>query len=77
MIERAQYEPTIYGDSISGNCYKLQLVCAQLDIDYVWREVDIMAGEARTPEYRAMNAEELNDKSKEMSVRFENLRRFL
>ena len=56
MIERAQYEPTIYGDSISGNCYKLQLVCAQLDIDYVWHEVDIMAGEARTPEYRAMNA---------------------
>ncbi len=36
-----------YGDSISGNCYKLQLACAELDIDYVWHEVDILAGGAR------------------------------
>ena len=49
-------KPTIYGDSISGNCYKLQLVAAYLGIDYDWHEVDIMAGETRTPEYRAMNA---------------------
>lgn len=46
---------TFYGDSISGNCYKLQLAAAQLGIDYEWHEVDIMAGETRTPEYRAMN----------------------
>jgi glutathione S-transferase len=49
-------KPTIYGDSISGNCYKLQLAATQLGIDYDWHEVDIMAGETRTPEYRAMNA---------------------
>jgi len=49
-------KPTFYGDSISGNCYKLQLAAAQLGIDYEWKEVDIMAGETRTPEYRAMNA---------------------
>ena len=45
----------LYGDSISGNCYKLQLACAQLDIDYVWHEVDILAGESRSDEFLAMN----------------------
>ena len=48
--------PDVYGDSISGNCYKIQLACAQLDIDHEWHEVDIMAGETRTPEFLAMNA---------------------
>ncbi len=46
----------VYGDSISGNCYKIQLACAQLGIDYEWHEVDIVAGETRTPEFLAMNA---------------------
>ena len=45
----------IYGDSISGNCYKLQLVCAQLGIDHTWHEIDIMAGEARSDEFLEMN----------------------
>lgn len=45
-----------YADSRSGNCYKLQLLCAQMRIEYDWQEVDIMAGETRTPEYLAMNA---------------------
>ena len=45
----------IYGDSISGNCYKLQLVCAQLGIEHTWHEVDIMAGESRTDQFLAMN----------------------
>lgn len=49
-------ELEIYGDSISGNCYKLQLACAQLGIEHTWHEVDIMAGETRTDEYLAMNA---------------------
>ena len=46
---------TLYGDSISGNCYKLQLACAQLGIEHDWREVDILAGESRTDEFLAMN----------------------
>ncbi len=45
----------VYGDSISGNCYKIQLLCSQLDIPYDWREVDILAGETRTAEFLAMN----------------------
>ena len=31
----------LYGDSRSGNCYKLKLLCAEMDIGYEWREVDI------------------------------------
>ena len=46
----------VYGDSKSGNCYKIQLLCAELNLDYEWREVDILAGETRTPEFLAMNA---------------------
>ena len=45
----------IYGDSRSGNCYKLQLLCAEMEIDYDWQEVDILAGETRTPQFLAMN----------------------
>jgi glutathione S-transferase len=45
----------VYGQSISGNCYKIKLLCSELGIDYEWREVDILAGATRTPEYLAMN----------------------
>lgn len=46
----------VYGDSISGNCYKVQLLCSQLDIPYDWQEVDILKGDTRTDEFLAMNA---------------------
>ncbi len=48
-------EIEFYGDSISGNCYKLRLACAELGIAYRWHEIDILAGESRTPEFLAMN----------------------
>lgn len=45
----------VYGDSRSGNCYKVQLAAAELGIDYDWEEVDILAGESRTAAFLAMN----------------------
>jgi glutathione S-transferase len=45
----------IYGDSRSGNCYKIQLLCAELGIGYEWQEVDILAGDTRTPQFLVMN----------------------
>jgi len=45
----------VYGDSRSGNCYKIRLLCAELDIEYDWQEVDILAGETRTQEFLAKN----------------------
>ena len=46
---------TIYGDSRSGNCYKLQLLCAEMGISYDWVEVDILAGDTHTDQFLAMN----------------------
>ena len=46
----------IYGDSRSGNCYKIQLLCSEMGVDYDWEEVDIIAGDTRTPHFLAMNA---------------------
>jgi glutathione S-transferase len=45
----------VYGDSRSGNCYKIQLLCAELGIPCAWQEVDILAGDSRTPQFLAMN----------------------
>ena len=45
----------VWGDSRSGNCFKIRHLCAELDIDYQWQEVDILANETRTPEFLAMN----------------------
>ena len=44
-----------YGDSISGNCYKLQMVCAELGLEYIWHEFDILAGDTQTPKFLALN----------------------
>lgn len=45
----------VWGDSRSGNCFKIRHLCAELGLDYEWQEVDILAGETRTPEFLAMN----------------------
>ncbi len=45
----------IYGDLISGNCLKVKYTADHLGCDYKWIDVDIMAGESRTPEFLALN----------------------
>lgn len=45
----------VYGDSRSGNCFKIRHLCAELGIEYDWQEVDILAGETRTPQFLSMN----------------------
>lgn len=45
----------VYGDSRSGNCYKIRLLGAEAGIEYEWQEVDILAGDTHTPEFLAMN----------------------
>ena len=51
MAEQIQF----YGDSISGNCYKLQMASAELGLDYVWHEMDILAGDTQTPKFLTLN----------------------
>ena len=46
---------TLYSMRRSGNSYKVRLALAQLGLAYDLREVDILKGETRTPEFLAKN----------------------
>ena len=46
---------TLYSMRRSGNCYKVRLALAQLDIPHELIEIDILKGETRTPEFLAKN----------------------
>jgi len=46
---------TIYGMRSSGNCYKLQLLLAELGQDYHWVEMDTRLGATRTADFLARN----------------------
>ncbi|MEO7149604.1 MAG: glutathione S-transferase family protein [Rhodanobacteraceae bacterium] len=43
----------IYGNSVSGNCYKLRLACEQLGREYRWVETDNTRGATHTSEFLA------------------------
>lgn len=45
----------LYGDSLSGNCYKIKLLAAVLEIELDWIHIDILAGETRTPDFLKRN----------------------
>ncbi len=45
----------VYGDINSGNCYKVKLLMALLDIDHEWIVVNILNGESRTDEFKLKN----------------------
>ena len=45
----------VYGDTGSGNCYKVQLLLSQIDIEHEWVPVNVLASETQTPEFLAMN----------------------
>lgn len=45
----------IYGDKRSGNCYKIQLTCAFLSINYDWVDIDILKGDTNRAEFLDKN----------------------
>ncbi len=45
----------VYGDILSGNCYKVKLLLSQLGRPHEWVFTDIRKGETRTAEYLARN----------------------
>lgn len=55
MPDREINRLTLYGYSDSGNCLKPKWTADLLGVKYDWVEVDIMAGESRTPEFLAMS----------------------
>lgn len=46
---------TLYSMQRSGNCYKVRLALAQLDIAHRLVDIDILKGETRTPDFLAKN----------------------
>ena len=45
----------VYGDSRSGNCYKIQLLLGLLGKQCEWKEVDILNGETHTEAFKWLN----------------------
>ncbi|SAL25498.1 glutathione S-transferase [Caballeronia peredens] len=45
----------VHGVSASGNCYKVRLALEQLNLPYVWHEVDMMNGATRTDAFKKLN----------------------
>lgn len=45
----------VYGDVRSGNCYKVQLICALLNLEYEWFDIDLVKKETKTFEFLAIN----------------------
>lgn len=46
---------TVYGDMLSGNCYKIKLLMTFLNIEHRWVHIDILAGETDTGEFLQKN----------------------
>ena len=45
----------VYGDRLSGNCYKVKLLLTQLGYPFEWVDVDVPGGQTRTADFLAMN----------------------
>lgn len=45
----------VFGDSLSGNCYKVKLLLHMMSLDFEWVEVNILAGETQTSEFLNKN----------------------
>lgn len=45
----------VFGDMLSGNCYKVKLLMQFLAIPHEWVHVDILANETHTNEFQRMN----------------------
>ncbi len=45
----------VYGDMLSGNCYKIKLLLTLLGLEHSWQHVDILAGETRQEDFLAKN----------------------
>jgi hypothetical protein len=45
----------VFGDMLSGNCYKIKLLMRFLGIPHEWTHVDILVGETHTDQFKRMN----------------------
>lgn len=45
----------VYGDILSGNCYKIKLLLALLQQEHTWQHIDILKKQTRSAEFLALN----------------------
>ncbi len=45
----------VFGDMLSGNCYKIKLLMQFLNIEHQWVHIDILKDETHTPEFKHIN----------------------
>ena len=45
----------VYGDMLSGNCYKIKLLMRFLGLEHEWVHIDILARETHTDKFKEMN----------------------
>lgn len=45
----------VYGDILSGNCYKIKMLLTFLNIEHEWIHVDILNGETQTEAFKSIN----------------------
>lgn len=45
----------VYGDILSGNCYKIKLLLSFLNIEHLWIHIDILNDETHTHDFTLMN----------------------
>ncbi|MDJ0601795.1 MAG: glutathione S-transferase family protein [Crocosphaera sp.] len=45
----------VFGDMLSGNCYKIKLLMQFLEIEHQWFHIDILAQESHTKAFKQMN----------------------
>lgn len=45
----------VFGDMLSGNCYKIKLLMQFLHIEHQWVHIDILKDETHSPEFKQMN----------------------
>ena len=46
----------VYGDMLSGNCYKIAMLLEFVGVSYDWEAVDVLSGYTQSPEFKQLNA---------------------
>ena len=46
----------VYGDMLSGNCYKIAMLLEFKGVPYDWEAVDVLSGYTQSPEFKQLNA---------------------
>ena len=54
-LKKRKYPFKVYGDMLSGNCYKIKLLMLFLGIPHEWSHIDILAAETHTEAFKQMN----------------------